>query len=370
MTFYSHSGNPIFYGSFDILVTERYLFYKKGIAPPHLTTETGMNNPFRNVTKSRRASALLLAILSLALATFILTTDEVDTRTLQTNEGTFKIEEASNSTSAKPLMMTFYEKTGHACCGMSSKQHQVLLQAWETSWQDRGWDTKILTKKDAEKNPEFQALQAKFTEIGYNSEYERRCYWRWLAMAAIEDENGGGGWMSDYDTFPLNLSAEAALEIAKDGTFKSFSRHVPCLIHASREEWERVFHLMVDYVDQHGKRSDMQALLGVSWGPSNYKMIFTDNGVAYIHSRHKDGELYIDCKKLKNKKFAHLSHKATSDAWSWGLYPKIDDDVHNFSNALSRRGEAAMIAMKDYREQCLDEKGEQKLRQRVGVVKV
>ena len=36
--------------------------------------------------------------------------------------------------------------------------------------------------------------------LGQNEEYEKMCYFRYLAMAEV-----GGGWMSDYDTLPMQL---------------------------------------------------------------------------------------------------------------------------------------------------------------------
>jgi hypothetical protein len=71
------------------------------------------------------------------------------------------------------------------------------------------------------------------------TEYNRRCFWRWMAMAMV-----GGGWMTDYDTFPITLDAEKGLEISKEPGFKSYSLHVPNVIHAPPEAWDRVLQSM------------------------------------------------------------------------------------------------------------------------------
>ena len=41
--------------------------------------------------------------------------------------------------------------------------------------------------------------------------------------------------MSDYDTFPLGLTAEEALDIEKMPGFKSYDLHVPNIIHSDAE---------------------------------------------------------------------------------------------------------------------------------------
>merc|ERR1712071_506152 len=67
-----------------------------------------------------------------------------------------------------------------------------------------GWTPKILTVDDARKHPRFEEYNKMLDDVpldgysGYRSGYNRLCYLRWLAMAAV-----GGGFMSDYDTVPL-----------------------------------------------------------------------------------------------------------------------------------------------------------------------
>merc|ERR1719330_2322865 len=88
---------------------------------------------------------------------------------------------------------------------------------------------------------------------GLNTVYNQFCYYRWLAMATV-----GGGFMSDYDVFPLNTSPDDF----KDGTFSIYeaTQHdsnnggIPCLMSGSGAEWERMaFNVVqngVEHLDQ------------------------------------------------------------------------------------------------------------------------
>jgi len=120
---------------------------------------------------------------------------------------------------------------------MTKEGHEDLLAAWKKSWEDRGWETVVLTEEDARQHPDFESINQKLQDLDVNA-YNRRCYWRWLAIVT-----DGGGWMSDYDVFPLSLNGEMGLALEQSGTFTSYAHHVPCLIHASAKEWDRILHL-------------------------------------------------------------------------------------------------------------------------------
>ncbi len=260
---------------------------------------------------------------------------------------------SENDQDPVPIMHTFFEadEKGY-CCGMLNSGHEMLLNAWEQAWQNRGWRTKILTLEDAKLHPEFEIYQDKLKKIGL-TEYNQKCYWRWFAMAAIQD----GGFMADYDSFPLELDGKKGLELERapdSGTFTSYSNHVPCLIHASREEWDRILHLMLDSLpEDHGTTStDMQSLvkIGHEIGVEEAGMIWKDETYrTFGYRRNQSNELEVDCDELKGMKIAHLSHKGTTDAYRSKLFPEIEREL----GPMNGRGEAARIFMNDYNAQCL-----------------
>lgn len=90
-----------------------------------------------------------------------------------------------------PIMNTFYEPVVGGCCGMSEEGHANLLRAWKDTWEQNGWQTRILTEADARKHPDFELLDEKLAAANVTP-YNRRCFWRWLAMSTPEIN---GGWM-------------------------------------------------------------------------------------------------------------------------------------------------------------------------------
>jgi len=253
----------------------------------------------------------------------------------------------------KPIMHTFFEPVGGGCCGMSEKGHLQLVKAWEASWQARGWETRILTKKDAENHPDFDLLQDKLRKVGVGG-YNQRCYWRWLAMVTV-----GGGWMSDYDVFPLGLDSEVGLEIGEDDTFKSFYHNVPCLLHASAKEWDRIIHLMIGILPpkQSGNEviSDMISLKHLGQWKGRAGMEWTGDVQTHIfYERNEEGDLRLNCKVGKAKLAVHLSHHECDIAFREGRYPEIEKMPKESWEAVERRSDAALKLMTHYKDKCID----------------
>ena len=256
---------------------------------------------------------------------------------------------------AKPVMATFFETVVGGCCGMTQEGHENLLHAWEEAWQANGWNTKVLTEKDAKKHPEFEIMRDKLLKVGV-TEYNQRCFWRWLAMAV--DDSPNGGWMSDYDFFPLILTAPLGLELAKRPGFKSWAAHVPTLIHADKQGWNQLTSLMIDTVSEDfglEKITDMFVLkllhdyltedeMGVTLWRNNYSYGFP------YSAKYGEEHPQIDC-ELANKLGAHLSHYAVGElAEEKKNYPFIEGMQKG--EGVQRRAQAALIMLKDYRESC------------------
>ena len=97
---------------------------------------------------------------------------------------------------------------------------------------------RILSITDAESHPEYADIDAKLKEVplGATPDYDKACYLRHFAMAAL-----GGGWMTDYDTVPLNMNAaDYGAALPNYGKFTTFEGGTPSLIVGSGEEWDRV----------------------------------------------------------------------------------------------------------------------------------
>ncbi len=260
----------------------------------------------------------------------------------------------------RPVMHTFYEPIIGGCCGMTQEGHERLLRAWENAWQEQGWDTKIINLDDAKQHPDFRIVSRQMNKPPmYISVYNRYCFLRWLAMAS---HSVGGGWMSDYDVFPLNFHPDDGIRLAKahNGTFHTFARHTPCLIHASRKEWDRVIHLMMDKVEERPDwaRSDMLALEQLTSSLSKNERTFWDletiGKFPYVIDP-DSGKRVIDC-RLSEKteiKALHLSHKGVEVSLKEGLFPLSTDEVPNAAIAIEKRGEAAYTFMQEFKRECM-----------------
>lgn len=281
----------------------------------------------------------------------------------------------------KPIMSTFFEPVPEGCCGMTERGHLNLVATWEKSWQSVGWTTRILKEEDARKHPRFEELDEKLEKAGV-SQYDRRCFWRWLAMAMDED----GGWVSagcrlylyslvslfdsypvftsiqmvDYDFFPLTLTPSIGQELASTPGFKSWSVHVPTLIHADHDAWNVITDKMIDIVDKdlevefisdmyllrylHNNFSEKELSIS-SWESKAYP------GFPYM----KNGDyVVIDCPGAKSSLGAHLSHSSTHMAVNAGLFPKVQGiQTGDLESHMERRAEAAEVMLKEVRDKCL-----------------
>ena len=261
----------------------------------------------------------------------------------------------------RPIMSTFFTPVEGGCCGMSEQGHLNLVKAWEEAWQSWGWDTRVLTEEDARRHPRFEEMERKLSSSDVN-EYNHRCFWRWLAMA--NDDDPMGGWMSDYDAFPLLLTGEVGWELMSMSGFKSWSVHVPTLIHADRMSWENIVDYMIKVVSPDLKIEKMTDMLVLEYLYNQFSEdelniktwdVMTYEG-AYVYRRDDEtGKIAVDCDGANVALASHLSHHDTREAVEHGLFPKLDGMRDGDVQAgTERRAEAATIMMKDYRDKCFN----------------
>jgi len=244
----------------------------------------------------------------------------------------------ATSQKSKPIMYTFYEKVG----GVGEDD---LIQVWKDEWQAIGFDTQILTMEDAKKHPLYDEMETAVRPI-FGSSYNAFCFYRWLAMAST-----GGGWMSDYDTFPTNFPIEEATKLPNDGTLTSFELHVPSLISGTKEEWTRTCKLLIEAIPRtKGFASDMLV----------FKTIREDrnSGIHFLsperhmqHGFHYNSPRKVNCEQMKIGRAVHLSHTKSRDAVHAGLFPvELDEGV----DEATHRAEACKVFMMDWRAQCVE----------------
>jgi len=242
-----------------------------------------------------------------------------------------------------PIMHTFYERL--------SVGEDDLLEAWKEEWTKAGFEARVLTLEDAKRHPYFKEME-KVVKPMFQNGYDAMCFYRWLAMGA-----SGGGWMSDYDTFPTNFPMNEAVDLPNGGGFTSFESHVPCLVSGSEEEWNRVSKLLVEAIPRvpYKLKSDMHSFVQLK-DEKEHNIEFRSareniregfpykSKLEYLHPRE------VDCKIMSKGRAIHMSHRYTHEAFKEGLLPLIQ--VKGYQDAVRKRGQCARIFLNDWRDQC------------------
>lgn len=243
--------------------------------------------------------------------------------------------------SIRPVMHTFYEPIT-AQDGFDVID-SPMIKLWKEEWEREGFDTKVLTLADAKRHPYFKTMEKAVKEVFSNDVYNQYCFYRYLAMAA-----NGGGWMSDYDTFPTNFPLEEGINLPNGGQFTSFQSQVPALISASSQEWLRVAKLMVEAIPKSEQliKSDMMMLLDLRL-QGNHNIDFTQLYVAKPHVFLKSdpllGKLYVDCDVLGDARAIHMSHHAMAQVSLAGNLPISTRNPANLSEVERVEGAKAIM---------------------------
>mmetsp|Transcript_27971 Transcript_27971/g.42653 ORF Transcript_27971/g.42653 Transcript_27971/m.42653 type:complete len:436 (+) Transcript_27971:202-1509(+) len=145
-----------------------------------------------------------------------------------------------------PVMYTFYEPAGSQ---IPSSQDLDALAVWKFAWTKMGWNPRVLNLSHAMLNKDYAwAVEQIDTILPADDEYNRYCFLRHFAMAAMTGgREGGGGWMSDYDTIPLNMQGDAyGRVLPNNGAFTSYELSTPSLIVGSGDEWSHIAKSLIE----------------------------------------------------------------------------------------------------------------------------
>lgn len=256
--------------------------------------------------------------------------------------------------SPRPIMYTFFElkklKNGDLA-NREFEYHQNMLNTWAKLWSEAGWEPRVLTLEDAQKHPDYSKFSRKIMQLEtylFQESYNYMCFVRWLAMAA----HGNGGWMTDYDTFPvgkLGINNLDGHQLPNYGVFTSFERWVPSLLSGSSSEWNRMAVLMMDMAikkiqfERKSFYSDMLALMD----------IYVEDQSTYIQefvvATYPYSDLNtVNCTQTKDLMSVHLSHASTRQAMEAGLL-HIDED-ENYEHVRYLFAEQLVA---NWREQCI-----------------
>jgi len=230
-------------------------------------------------------------------------------------------------------MYTFYQRidSDQKETGMNDIQDEQMLALWQHEWNAIGFDTQVLTVQHAQQHASYKDYYRQLQQIPLegkskkNRMYNEYCYLRWLAMSVV-----GGGWMSDYDVFPLSFPTEKKIpnnpfslpnkELPNNGQLTIYSRTesgggIPCLVSGYAKEWDRVAMEMLQNAKSHENDenlvlwSDMFALMDMQ--KQNAAVYMSTNNV--IPGQFVLNGIEVtqkDCHEHRERIAIHFSHSS------------------------------------------------------------
>ena len=160
----------------------------------------------------------------------------------------------------RPTIYTYFEyiPIENRTTGMSDKDNNELLQYWKVTWAKSGWNPVVLSRKDAERHPNYTTIESKLQELHLDFLCQTS-FRKWLAMTTtIEDD---GGWYAEYDVFPLwNVSTTSTSILNTDFPPKQLPNNgfmtvhdivSPSLVSGRKEQWYQSLMVLLEDARNH-----------------------------------------------------------------------------------------------------------------------
>lgn len=271
----------------------------------------------------------------------------IPSRTLQNSRSLQSQDSSQDQQDNRPIMHVFFQAT-QTGTGMNSEDDRRMLEIWREAWNAAGWETQILVLDDAKRHPDYDKY-AHDLETNANDDYNKLCYLRWLAMSA----KNTGGWMCDYDVFPMPTQTNDFLGnpemLPFDGKFTvyEYTREggVPSLLSGNAQEWNRMAKHILDRSYSDEIQSDMFALMDIyKKNPKEDSFIMMDKVIkGYLPMREMEVTRRT-CQMFRNHMAVHMSHYSITTGRETG---RLSLDL-----GASARPQVAMDFIKDWIAVC------------------
>lgn len=209
-------------------------------------------------------------------------------------------------------IFTFYEN-------IKFQNQDEILHFWKKSWKQRGFETTILTVKDAKKSSYYEEFvtNIKQTYIDITgreiSSYGLSCYVRWLAYSTQNEQ--GSFLVSDYDVINKNFKAT---EINEQTDVLSFmDRYCPCLAYGSPDQFlafcKNIISISSEYKETLRKKYQAKSL--VFYHDQDFLALNHERMTYNICPARKYVALYkLNNPEMEKFNLFHVAHRSVSEA--------------------------------------------------------
>lgn len=221
--------------------------------------------------------------------------------------------------STRPIIHVFYEPIApeQRFTSMTDDDDAALLDFWKKTWSAAGWEPRVLTLQDAKQHALYDSFQQELEHLCMD-DFGKLSLLRWLAMARF-----GGGWMADYDAFPLHNCKEDDVIMTNNGEMTIYEAVAPILASGSADAWLDSAKYLLEHAKtvgraKEGRLSFWTDTLGVlsAWRDVNFTFHVEKKVLDGRKAFPEHGLTTEDCNKrpFRGKRVVHFGHFAMLEA--------------------------------------------------------